>query len=140
VIPWSRRQIVLAAVMFAAVASSSGQSLDQGFPPLAAVKIAVENQTEIDQVLAALREIGRSERLAILEGQFPKQGRDVVQVKLERDQQTFFYMSNFRDAKSFRLTAYSHVSKDVWQPIWNRLIEKLSSTMGSQKISTVVEY
>jgi hypothetical protein len=66
--------------------------------------------------------------------------RDGVQIKLERDQQTFFFMSNFRDAKSFQLTAYSHVSKDVWQPIWNRLIEELTAKVGSQQISAAFEY
>jgi len=137
---WSRRQIVLATVTFTAAVRSGAQSLEQGFPPLAGVNIAVGNQTEINQLLAALREIGRLERLAVSEGTFPKQGRDVVQIKLERDQQTFFFMSNFRDAKSFQLTAYSHVSKDVWQPIWNRLIEKLTAKVGSEQISAAFEY
>jgi hypothetical protein len=137
VITWSRRQIVLAAVTFATAASSGAQSLDQGFLPLAGVKIAVANQTEIDQVLVALREFGKLERLDISEGEIPKQGRDVGQIKLEHDQQTFFFMSNFRDVKSFQLTAYSHVSKSVWRPIWNRMIEKLTATVGSQRISAV---
>jgi hypothetical protein len=49
------------------------------------------------------------------------------------------YMSNFRDAKSFQLIAYSHVSKEVWRPIWNRLIEEVTATVGSQRISATFE-
>jgi hypothetical protein len=119
---------------------SDAQSLDQGFPPIAGVNIAIGNQTEIDQVLGALREFGKLERLTISEDKIFKQGRDVAQIKLERDQQTFFYMDNFRDAKSFQLIAYSHVSKGVWQPIWIRLIEKVTATAGSQRISAAFEH
>jgi hypothetical protein len=128
------------AATFTATVMSDAQSLDQGFPPLAGVNIAIGNQTEIDQVLGVLREFGRLERLTISEDAILKQGRDVAQIKLDRDQQTFFYMDNFRDAKSFQLIAYSHVSNAVWQPIWNRLIEKLTATVGSQRISATFEH
>jgi hypothetical protein len=136
----SRRQFAMMAATFAAAVMSGAQSLDEGFPPLAGVNIAVGNQTEINQVLGALREFGRSERLTISEDTMVKQGRDVAKIKLERDQQTFFYMDNFRDAKSFQLIAYSHVSKGVWQPIWNRLIATLTAAVGSQRISTIFEH
>jgi hypothetical protein len=53
---------------------SVAQSLNQGFPPLAGANIAVANQTEIDQVLGALREFGRWERLTISEDTISKQG------------------------------------------------------------------
>jgi hypothetical protein len=136
----TRRQVVLVAVACVAVARSGARSQDQGFPPLAGLKISIHNQIDIDHTMATLREIGKFERLAISEGRFPKQGRDVMQIKLERDPQTFFYMDNFSDANSFELTAYSHVSKDVWHPIWKRLIEKLTEKVGSQKLSDVYEY
>jgi hypothetical protein len=129
---------VIAAAFTAAVITGA-QTLDQGFPPLAGVNITIGNQTEIDQVLAALRDFGSLERLTVSEDNIPKQGRDVVQIKLERDPQTVFYMDNFHDARSFQLMAYSHVSKGVWQPIWNRLIEKLATTVGSQRISVTFE-
>lgn len=135
----SRRQFAVIAATVTAAVLSGAQSLDQGFPPLAGVNIAIGNQTEIDQVLGALREFGRMERLTISEDKILKQGRDVAQIKLERDQQTFFYMSNFGDANSFQLIAYSHVSKEVWRPLWNRLIEKVAATVGSQRISATFE-
>jgi hypothetical protein len=93
-----------------------------------------------DQVLGALREFGKLERLTISEDNILKQGREVAQIKLDRDQQTFFYMDNFHDAKSFQLIAYSHVSNAVWQPIWNRLIVKLTATVGSQRMSASFEH
>ena len=135
----SRRQFAVIAATVTAAVLSGAQSLDQGFPPLAGVNIAIGNQTEIDQVLGALREFGRMERLTISEDKILKQGRDVAQIKLERDQQTFFYMSNLGDANSFQLIAYSHVSKEVWRPLWNRLIEKVAATVGSQRISATFE-
>jgi hypothetical protein len=135
----SRRQFAVIAASFMAAVTSGAQSLDQGFRPLGGVNIASGNQTEIDQVLDVLREFGRLERLTISEDNILKQGRNVAQIKLERDRQTFFYMDNFRDAKRFELMAYSHVSKGVWQPIWNRLIEKLTATVGSQRISAIFD-
>ena len=140
VIMLSRRQFAVIVATFTAAVVSGAQSLDQGFPPLTGVNIAIGNQTEIDQVLEALREFGKLERLTISEDKIFKQGRDVAQIKLERDQQTFFYMDNFHDAKCFQLIAYSHVSKGVWQPIWNRLIEKVTATVGSQRISATFEH
>jgi hypothetical protein len=137
---WSRQRLLLAALIVTAAVTSGAQSIEQGFPPLAGVTIAALSQTEIDQVLAELRDLGRTERLTLSEGRFPKQGRDVVQIKLERDLQTFFYLDNFRDAKRLQLTAYSHAPKNVWHPIWSRLVEKLTATVGSQRVSDAFEY
>jgi hypothetical protein len=136
----SRRQFTVMATTFSAAVILGARSQDRGFPPRAGIAIAIGNQTEIDQVLGALREFGGLERLSIAEDKIPRQGRDVVQIKLERGSETFFYMDNFHDPRSFQLTAYSHSPKDVWQPVWNRLIEKVTSTVGKQRISGAFEY
>jgi hypothetical protein len=62
----SRRQFAVMAAAFSAAVMAGAQNLDQGFPPLAGVNIAIGNQTETDQVLGALREFGRFERLTNL--------------------------------------------------------------------------
>jgi hypothetical protein len=107
----------------------------EGFPPLASVLISVSvSDSQASRVVAALRTFAATENLTIQEGQFPRAGRPVVQVTLRQGDRIIFHISNFSSQGVFRLTVYSHGGREVWAPIWTRLLSRLSDVVGSTNI------
>jgi hypothetical protein len=68
-------------------------------------------------------------------GDFPMQGRTAVNLRIRISDKTFFIISNFHDADTYELTAYSHEGAEVWKNPWNALISSLSSQFGDGNVT-----
>jgi len=68
-------------------------------------------------------------------GNYPKQGRTVVNLEIRISDKTFFHASNFRDADTYELIAYSHEGPEVWKGPWNELFSFLSSQFGEGNVT-----
>jgi len=64
----------------------------------------------------------------------PRKGRKVLQVQMYLSDRSHFYGDNFLDATKFSMHAYSHEQGSVWRNKWQRLIEKLKETFGSESV------
>ena len=68
-------------------------------------------------------------------GNYPKQGRAVVNLVIRISDKTFFHAGNFRDANVYELVAFSHEGPEVWKDPWNELFSFLSSQFGEANVT-----
>jgi hypothetical protein len=120
------------AVMIATHAFTQQNDHEQGFPPLARVRVSA---TDVDLLVKTLHEFGISEDLRLVQGSFTRDDRLVTQVTLRKARDsTFFHVSDFRRPMQFEITAYSHEDEQAWRPLWTRLNQRLVSVFGASNV------
>lgn len=119
---YQRHTRVLILISLALPFFSHGAADDsKGFPPMAVESFSL-SPDRIPALRETLRSFAAKEHLTFLEGEMPKQGRQVTQFYLKRGTQPAFYVSNFRDPLKFKATAYSNDPADTWNLSWQRLL------------------
>jgi hypothetical protein len=121
-------------LFFSILASCNQSQAQQVFEPVAGVRILL-SETQVSTLLETLRAFANQEGLRLEFGNYPKRGREVLNLELRKNAVTFFHIGNFRDPDRFYLTAYSHENEEVWKPIWTRLTASMVATFGGSKVS-----
>jgi hypothetical protein len=109
------------------------QSREPYLPLAEATVIAFGEEVEL--LLEEVIEFASEENLKIQRGDFPKEGRRVVNVVLRFEADAMFVLNNFLTATEFNLIAYSHVDPKVWRETWQKLLDRLSSRLGKDHVS-----
>jgi hypothetical protein len=126
-------------IAIAAIVMSSYALAQSPYLPLARAQITASGD-DVDRLLNELREFARAQKLIVREGNFPKQGQQVVNIGLYfgvgRD--SHFIINNFRQQSSFELISYSHDDEVVWRPPWNALLDQLRSRLGANRVSIII--
>jgi hypothetical protein len=123
--------VLLAILVFEPRAMSEDHT--EGFPPLDRVRLTMPEE-QVPLLMKVLQQFAEDESLKTAKGEFQRDGREVYQLTLRLDDGTFFFMSNFRNKQHFEMTAYSHAAPSIWKPIWLRLVDRLTQTLGPDAI------
>jgi hypothetical protein len=124
--------MICAAMGIASRVRSQPDHQEQGFPPLARIRVSA---TDVDLLLNTLRELAGSEHLHFTQGSFRRGDRTVTQMTLKRDGgSTLLHGSDFRKAAQYEITAYSHEDEQAWRPLWIRLNERLVAVFGAPNV------
>jgi hypothetical protein len=131
-----RAAFLASIVSFALILASSGVTARddpspkrQPFLPLARVDIRVPASKTRDLV-QVITTFSNTHNLLLERGDFPKSGRNVVNMKVGIAKESFFVINNFKDADVFLLVAYSHEAANIWQGKWTDLVSKLAMEIG----------
>jgi hypothetical protein len=127
----------LLAVVAACPCQAQASSDAREFPRLAALTVAVAGP-KARELAINLRSFAADELLIVQEGNFTRQGREVISMKISLDDQTFFQADNFRHPAQFEVSVYSHSAKDAWWPIWSRLVKKVEQDFGAQNVQRIL--
>jgi hypothetical protein len=104
----------------------------QAFLPLARADISVP----FDRAAAfsqAITDFSNARKLRLDRGDFPKDGRIVMNMKISLTHESFFIANNFINSNSFELIAYSHEDAELWRPVWSELIARITKEFGEPR-------
>jgi hypothetical protein len=136
---WRRAIIVSLSVspfMLAFQSEAAPEDHTQGFPPLGRIRLTV-SEAQIPTLMETLEQFAIDESLKTLRGEFQRNGRTVHQLTLKLDEGTFYFMSNFKNEEHFEMAAYSHASPHTWEPIWQRLINRMVQALGPANVERI---
>jgi hypothetical protein len=128
---WTRLAILMCAILI--IGCQPDPAHREPYAPLAGVTISA-SEAQADKLIETLRSFAKSEHLQLEDGSFPKLGRPVVNMELRINEETYFHIENFFDPSVFHLNAYSHQRREIWEPTWDRLIEKLRDALGQEAV------
>jgi hypothetical protein len=131
---WSRRLTMLAILSFASAFHAHAEATGENFEPLAYASVSVPTPDDEHMLVQLLDEFCAVERLKLLQGRRIVNGRAVLDLILQLDQNTFFIATTFAAPGWFELHALSHAPAAVWEPIWHRLITQVTTLVGSKRI------
>lgn len=106
----------------------------EAYLPLAGAKVFLR-EAESDDFVQAIERYADAGHYKLGRAVIPKRGRMVVVLGVHISDKTHFTATNFRDADTFELTAYSHEEAGVWKNPWNALISSLSSRFGDGNVT-----
>jgi hypothetical protein len=101
---------------------------------LAGAKVVLQ-ETRRNDFVQSIERYAEVRHYKVESGNYPKQGRAVVNLLIRISDKTHFIASNFRDADTYELIAYSHEGPEVWQEPWNELFSFLSSQFGEANVA-----
>jgi hypothetical protein len=106
------------------------------YSPLATVEITA-SETELDGVVMELTAFSDERNLRLSRGDFPRQGRRVVNMGIYFPTDSFFLINNFRGSNTLTMVAYSHEEERVWRNVWSDLVERLTLKLGAERVMVV---
>jgi hypothetical protein len=128
--------VLAACVAFAlgAPAPSKAQKPGEVYLPVAKAAIDVIGEAA-EPLLNDVARFAIEQDATIKRGDFPKQGRRVVNLTIVFKDDTFFTLDNFVSSEQFYLTAYSHDDERIWSARWDRLVSSLRARLGNEHIN-----
>ena len=96
------------------------------------MRVSVKIGSGPSDFIATLKKFAADEHLVFQEVTFSRQGRKVYSGSIHLNEGTFFQAQNSHDPTKFELFAYSHEAKEVWEPIWNKLINEITRGFGEK--------
>jgi hypothetical protein len=106
---------------------------ETAYSPLIGAEIHPD-ASQASDLPALIATIAKDEHLQVASGNFDRAGQPVINMTLRLDGQTFLHFGNFRNPSAFELVMYSHESKSVWAPIWDRMVVRLKASVGPAEI------
>jgi hypothetical protein len=106
----------------------------EAYDPLAGAKVFLQESRSNDFV-RSIERYADARHYKVESGNYPKQGRAVVNLLILISDKTHFHASNFRNADTYELIAFSHEGPEVWKEPWNELFSFLSSQFGEANVT-----
>jgi hypothetical protein len=116
--------------------TSHGDGWKEPFLSLAKIRVNVTT-SQLPALAQVVRRFAESRHFQIKDGDYPKDGRPVINRIVELDNETFFKFGNFRNENIIEIVAYSHQDSEIWNPSWNELVSMISSTFGEANVTRV---
>ena len=112
------------------------QQAREPYLPLARVEI-ITTEPELNELVSELTAFAGQKDLTVRRGDFPKQGRWVLNLGLYFQTDSFFIIDNFIQSDRLTLVAYSHEAERTWRMTWHDLIARITSKVGSDRVLVV---
>jgi hypothetical protein len=131
---WSRRKIMLTLVASTVAASVAAQETDPQYAPLAHATLIVSSDADTAEFEQVLRDFCTAEHLELLRRSRIVGGRKILDFSTVAVEKTFFSATNDPAPGSFDIYAFSHAPREYWEPIWIRLIRRISQKVGAKRV------
>jgi hypothetical protein len=112
----------------------NGVCAQEPYHALAGAKVFLQ-QSRSGDFVQSIERYADARRYKVETGNYPKQGRAVMNLEIRISDKTHFIASNFRDEDTYELIAYSHEGPEVWKGPWNELFSFLSSQFGEANVT-----
>jgi len=98
----------------------------------AVVFITSDHSSEI--FMMTITEFAERHKLSIERADVPKQGRNVIKIRISVGKDSFFDLDNFRDTDQMVLSAYSHEDRAIWEQTWRALVDDIAYSIGRENV------
>ena len=131
---WSRREMLLTLAAATLSPGSPAQEADAKDTPLSHATLIVKGPKDDAQLEQVLREFCAAEHLELARKSRSVGGRQILDFSTTAVEKTYFSATNEPAPGSFDIYVFSRAPREVWQPLWNRLIQRIRQQVGPNRV------